>query len=391
MIFQLIPSNRVICCFILIIVFKFTLHAQPCPEYPADCPDQGSIEAASDKQACLNNLMIIEEINMQDKLREVITAMMQQLAKANGWRVYEFSETAGDGIAIKGTPNPLPYQFRRPHAYIISFIFVVNEDSLSAWRSWRDNELAASVENVVESYNQAASDHVGNDQAKIYFDSANFYANQLNEYLNKHASDHQSAVLSNDQKSLKSYEEQVNRFNGKINQFIEKSKRREDKQFSNADHQREAMEQDKHMRTIAFRKASMIRVKININQGLAAPTSSNDFKITSKLGVPGSGLAISIHNNQPDEGEIFDLDQFTRSQDLAFILFGNWQTKPDSYNLYHAAYTLDKKNMDQESIKKIPCDRVQTIVLHVEGSINYTQQFLHSLDIHKLSNLVEKE
>ena len=117
----------------------------------------------------------------------------------------------------------------------------------------------------------------------------------------------------------------------------------------------------------------------------------NHAPITNQLSVPGSVLAISIHNNQPDENEIFELDQFTRSPDFAFILFGKWQTKPDSYNSYHAVYTLDKKNTDHETVKRIPCDKVQTIVLHVEGSTNYTSQFLQSLNIHKLNSLVEKE
>jgi hypothetical protein len=388
---KLILSNKVICSFILSVVIRFTIQAQPCQQYPADCPDLGSIEAASDKQGCLNNLMIIEEINLQDKLRELIIAMMQQVAKSNNWQVYEYSETSGDGIAISGTSNPLPYQFRGPHAYIMSFIFIVNEDSLAAWRYWKNNELAASAESVVQSYNQAAFNQPDNNESEKHFDSANYYAIQMTEFMNKHTSDHQSDLLSNNQKSLKAYDDQINGFTEKINHFIAKSNRQREKQFSNADTQRETMLQTKHIKTIAFRNASMIRVKIIINQGLAGPTSSNDFKITNKLLLPGSALAISIHNNQPDEGEIYDLDQFTRSPDLAFILFGKWQPKPDAYNLYHAMYTLDKKNTDGESVKKVPCDKVQTIVLHVEGSTNYTHQFLQTLDIHRLNILVEME
>ena len=109
---------------------------------------------------------------------------------------------------------------------------------------------------------------------------------------------------------------------------------------------------------------------------------------TGSLTSPGSALALLLHNNRPDEHEIFDLDQFTRSPDLGFILLGKWQTKPDAYHLYHALYAVDKNELDSTSIKQILCNKVQTIVIHMEGAEKHLAQLLKTMDFATLNKLL---
>jgi hypothetical protein len=73
------------------------------------------------------------------------------------------------------------------------------------------------------------------------------------------------------------------------------------------------------------------------------------------------------------------------------LLFGKWILKQDQYHSYHSAYFADKKNTDAGTVKKIPCDKVQTIVLHVEGSPKYINEFIQSFDTEKLNRLVVKD
>ncbi|HEY1871684.1 MAG TPA: hypothetical protein VGG71_11545, partial [Chitinophagaceae bacterium] len=100
-------------------------------------------------------------------------------------------------------------------------------------------------------------------------------------------------------------------------------------------------------------------------------------------------LGLLIYNNSSVEDEVFG--QYLRCPDVAMALYGKWILKQDEYHSYHAAYSFDKKNTDAITIKKIPCDKVQTLVLHIEGSTNYINQFFQVYDSQKMNALVIKE
>ncbi len=141
--------------------------------------------------------------------------------------------------------------------------------------------------------------------------------------------------------------------------------------------------------TERFRNASMIRVKFQINQENAIASSIREsIHRTEELHVPYAALAFRLHNDKTDEQALFDADQFARCDDLSFILFGNWNTKPDAYQFYRAAYRADKKNTDLVTPKNILSDKVRTIVVHVEGSPHFMNQFLESLDSGKLNGII---
>ncbi len=141
--------------------------------------------------------------------------------------------------------------------------------------------------------------------------------------------------------------------------------------------------------TERFRNASMIRVKFEINNENAIASSiTENIHRTAELNIPHAALAFRLHNDKTDERALFDMNQFTRCDDFSFILFGDWNTKPDAYQYYRPAYHADKKNTDLVTPKKISSDKVRTIVMHIEGSPFYMNQFLESFDSGKLNGLI---
>src|SRR5215831_11433327 len=141
---------------------------------------------------------------MQNILRDNITTMMQEIANKKKWKFFEYTEETGGGIG--GDGKPTPYSFRRPHQFLISFVFIVNEDSLNAWKNWYNNDLQKASNDVVDSYKQAGTEASQDDNRQKNMDSAMYYADQKTKYANDHATEYQKALLSNDTKAEKKYE-----------------------------------------------------------------------------------------------------------------------------------------------------------------------------------------
>ncbi len=375
--------------FLLSQVFGTCLaEAQSCRQFPADCPDNEMLQQMTEKKwEGPADLKVKEEYAMQDNLRDFFTSMMQQMAKRENWQYYLFLEDHGPGIGIEGNTKPLPYPLRHPCQWGISFVFIVNEDSLHAWQNWYNNDLQNEMNKAVHSYKQSENDLSKDEIQKKYFDSAGYYGDQKTKYMTGHAADYQKAIVDNDIKGQKKYEVEMKRYDDMINASINKANGKRDETFSGTAKQQEDFQTYKHNRTMAYRNASIIRVTYNVNEyttGSLAETA----KTVKLLSEPDASLSVILHNSQPDEHEIFG--QYLRSPDYALLLFGKWVLKLNVYNSYDAVYRADKKSNDAVSVKKIPCDKVQTIIIHVEGGTNYIYQFLQSLDIKKLNSLIDK-
>jgi hypothetical protein len=278
-----------------------------CIQYPADCPSDRQLP---DSAGRLANPLVPEEVSMEIRLHDFFTDGMRTLAQKNRWEVYQYDESDGSGHLNADGSGPLDYSLRPPHDYEISFIFIVNKDSLRAWQ----------------------------DQTKDWY--------------------------------------------SKFTEEVEKMK------SSPGVTDLTRLQADKKNSDIHFRNACLIRVKIDINPESAIATSIHeDMHLTGQLKVSDAVVAFQIHNDKTDERAIFDLDQFKRCTDLAFLLFGSWDPKPDKDQRFHPAYSADRKNTDLVTPKTIRSDRVRTIVIHVEGAPYYINQFLQSLDTEKLNRL----
>jgi hypothetical protein len=299
---------RLLSVFVLLAIVP-VVQAQSCPQFPADCPSDRQLPDSAER---FGNPLVPEEVSMELRLHEYFTNQMQGLAENKRWEIYQYDETDGSGHLKSDRSGPLPFNLRPPHEYEISFILIVNKDSLKAWQDWY-KDFAEKMEAMAE--------------------------------------------------PMKS---------GKYVDFS-------------------GMQVMKEKKDNEFRNASLVRVKIGVNEESAiATTIQEDARITRELTIPHAVVAYEVHNDKTEERAIFDLDQFKRCTDLAFILFGSWDPKPDSYKRYYPSYNADKKNIDLVTPKKIPSTTVRTIVIHVEGSPKYIDQFLHSLDIENLYSLIGK-
>ncbi|MEJ0081847.1 MAG: hypothetical protein WDM78_13065 [Puia sp.] len=250
---------------------------------------------------------------MEISVHDFLTALMRKEAEKKGWEIYQYDESAGSGFLNADRSGPLAAHMRPPHDYEISFIFIVDSDSLRAWQHWQQD------------------------------------------------------FLTNMQEEIK-------------------------KMTTNNDYSKFAGMQDlKRNKEESFRNASMLRVKIEINAADAIASSiTEDFQLTGQLNISHAAVAALYHNDRTDEKAIFDLNQFKRCTDLAFILFGNWTLKPDGYAYYHPLYRADKKNIDLTTVKTIQSDVVRVIDMHVEGSPRYINSFLQSLNTDQLYSLIRE-
>jgi hypothetical protein len=185
--------------------------------------------------------------------------------------------------------------------------------------------------------------------------------------------------------SLHAWQEWNKNFDENMMVEIEKMKTSND--FSSV----KAIQESKKTGMERYRNVSMIRLKIDINpEDAIASSITEDIHRTAQLNVPHSVLAYQFHNDKLDEKAIYDLNQFTRCSDLAFVLFGNWNINPDSYQYYRPGYSADKKNIDLVTPKKIASTKIRTIVMHVEASPKYIGQFLQSLNTDALNSIIDQ-
>jgi len=104
--------------------------------------------------------------------------------------------------------------------------------------------------------------------------------------MTDYAADYQKALLSNDTKAQKKYEDEVKRFDDKINACINKTNGESKKKFPASASQFNDLETYKHKNTIAFRNASIIRVSLDINDYIAPAEDNDDKKIIKHFLYP---------------------------------------------------------------------------------------------------------
>ncbi len=334
------------------------------------------------------------EINMQNDIRNLLTDQMEKIADSKKWEVYEYDENAF-GIFVKPAnanekAYPLPFSLRGPHMYILSFIFIVSNDSLTAWRNWRNTEMMDRANHITDSYNQSVSDPAFQETEKKYMDSADYWVNQKAAYMTAHTDEYQKALLSQDQAGIKKFYDALKPYDARSNYWINKAKDKNTGTMAGSEKLSEDFQTYRIAKTQAYRNSSIIRIKFKFNEGDDIASETGNLIPVTQLSIPGSALARQYHNDKPDEGAIFDMDQYSRTTDLAFILFGSWNLIPDKYKHYHASYTLDKKNTDKVSPKKTASDMIQTISVHIEGSPYYIGEFLKRMDPVTLTSLLIK-
>ena len=137
-------SMLIIVLLLTVIPFGFS-YAQSCSWFPADCPSDRQLPDSAQR---FGNPVIPAEVSMEIRLHDFLTALMQTEAEKKGWQVYQFDESAGSGYLSVDRSGPLADRLRPPHDYEISFIFIVDPDSLRAWQHWQQDFLSNMQEEI---------------------------------------------------------------------------------------------------------------------------------------------------------------------------------------------------------------------------------------------------
>ena len=360
--------------------------AQSCKYLPADCP-VGGVEdfgTPDDSTSRLGNPVLPREITMENGLRRWTAALVNRIAESHGWQVYQVSEEASSGFSTdKGVI--IAYPFRPPHWYYVTWEFIVNNDSLQAWRAW----LTDFAQKRLDALNQnAAAQTAAYDRAKPYRDSAEHYSLLMGQYAQDHMAQYQKDLVGGNKTGISSYEKAVAAYQKKSDYFSQKAaaiQNNDAAETSGAD--ADAL---RKRQTLHFRDASLLIVEFGFNMDYAktAGTPSSAPGATAAAPASTHDSPIFFTNPDPDAGSI---DAFARSHTSVLLLQGEWPAKPDRYGGYRPVFETIKTSTDVTTPKRIRSDQVQTIDCHISGNPQAIRQFLAALPQQEMKAMIAKE
>jgi hypothetical protein len=375
------------------------IHAQQCDVYPADCPHEEMISNARDKDILAGNHLLPEEIDTQHKKRSFFTDYFTQLAEQQHWKLYEFNEEyAAAGCSKKG---PVPFSTKAPCSYGISFLFIVNEDSLQAWKKWADDFkeqiLQQSNDNIQSLQNNTPPNEA---LTKKYLDSAEYYGGKKTVYLQQHGRQYASDIQNGNQKGIKEFESTSARFDKIITGFTDRAYANTGKTPGALERQTSKNQLEEKVKTQHYRDAATLLIHLTFNNavqgsGITDPGTQKYLLPQKKWVLPGAAFGGLLHNPLPlgterlkADGD-YDMD-WVHPTDIGSIFFGSWLPLETQYNTYQAAFSRTKPDADCVSPKKYTCNKIQVMAIYIEGKEDNITRFVQSLDTKKINALVEK-
>jgi len=345
-----------------------SLYAQDYPQWPADKPETGFIEESQSRETRLRNSILPQEIEMQDKMRTTITVIMENASKKLGWPMVELSEyTNKNGLQGADTP----YLLRSPRGIEITFQFIVNKDSLEAWKNYQTDYTNTRIKSQQASYNNAQA-VTESPLYKQYQDSVNYYLKLYTTYITAHK-DEGSSLFTKD-KHPKYYQQKEDEFINKLTAVMQ--------QAQGNTGTKEADDNEKN-ETLRFRNHAVVQVKFSVNNysALAINQSLGPIESTSSV-FPESGVKVSrlysISSNQVNK-------DLVKWNNVLLILLGNFQTKPSQDGIYQAGFNFNKQG-DEHTPKKIKSDKVQNISINISGDKTNVEKMAKLIDVEKLNN-----
>jgi len=371
-----------------------------CPQWPAPCPHNDAITQATDIVGREDgNKVTPQEIAMESYLRNTLTDILQKLTRAKHWELYEMMESDYDrpnGTISFGQWCATPYEKRPPHLYSISFIIVVNKDSLAAWQDWYKNVLPQQANQLVADL-KADGQNSQNDAAlQSLTDSVQYYAQLSGKYTQDHYAEFMNDVQNNNQKGVKRYNDKMAEYQKKSDALMKKLQDRASGNMSASTNSSDRFTNEKVTKECHFTNASIVLVNFSINPELVSfgVTGDDDRFINPqvKLNIPGAYYAGLLHNpNKPDGQSYYIGEQdytYNHPEDIATILFGKWQMKRDNYNNAIPAYKASKAASDIVNVKAVKCDAVQNMALQIEGRPDHIKEIISLVDTQALQNIV---
>ncbi|MBS1530654.1 MAG: hypothetical protein JSU01_10125 [Bacteroidetes bacterium] len=373
---------------------------EDCSWFPAPCPHESEITNAqsfTERQA--DNKITPQELAMESNLRNFFTDVLQKLAKQKHWQLYELNESYYD------RPNSLigyaqwetvPYEKRPPHGYQISFILVVNRDSLKAWKDWFTNDLTQQSNQAVTAMNTDRNNEANNKLLQTYMDSAQYYGQLSGKYMQDHQAQYMSDIQSNNKKGIKEHDDKVAWYQKKSDAFIKKYQDVQNGVYAVSTNSFNDLKSNKIKSTVAFANSAIVLVHFSANstqEGFGVTDGDQKCILPQKpLTVPGAFYAGMLHNPQPPQDHAYDVGEadflFSSPTHITTVLFGGWLHKYDSYNYARAAFAANPANLNLTRVKTTKCDVVQNLAMHVEGRPDHIQTVIQEINMAALQKLI---
>lgn len=390
--------------FIVFACFSVTVFGQdfPCTYWPAPCPNTSSFTLAEDASQRKQNGAIDETLAFSRKMRNQLTDFMQKTAKQNGWQVYELMEDYYDGppfiFVSYDAWDKTPYEKRPPISDDITFIMIINKDSLSHWKNWRV-QLQSESEKQTNSY-LAQTKNVENDPLlKSYFDSAQYYTTLRTNYAQAHEKQHVDDLKNNNKKALQEYESIQKSLRDKSDTYIKKYQDRQALLYQSSTKSFNAFQDNTAKLTAAFMEGSIVLIHFAVNP-YQVKTGIEDGDQRSmvpqySLKVSGTSYAGLLINKKTPDDHAYQFNYkgylFNSPAAVATILFGAYQPK-DSYNNFRPTFEkpFTTAAATLGAVKSIKCDVLQNLALHIEGGQKNVREVVEKIDWNSISAMLGK-
>ena len=361
--------KKLLCISLLSLLLVKYVKSQDCSWTPADCPDESSIEYSQDSILRIRNGLLPQEIFMQNSMRALVTGMMEKVAKALHWQMMELDEVSNlNPFQGAGTPYPL----RSPREFGIAFQFIVNNDSLQAWRNWLLH-FSVQYDNTGQAAFQRDNEIQNSPQFRRYYDSVQYYTKLYTDFITAHPK-----ISPSEETRMKNLLKEQDNFINKMNTLRQNGGNASGESLGTLD-------KEKIIKTLQYREGTLVQVFFEFNPTVGLINTSGSIQ-AKDFTLQGTQVAREVHISDP---ELNSLPwHFENCKNMRVLLLGHWNSKPSEQN-YTAAYGLNGQG-DERTPKKIKSDKVQTIAVHILGSDRNTGAVLPFINITELNHLLAK-
>lgn len=356
-----------------------SLDAQPCPQFPAACPElRADPGSAEDSISRLDNPVLPCEVAMENRLRHWTAALVHDIARKEGWEVTEIYEALGDGYRDNDY-SVLVYDKRPAHWSRMVWQFVVNKDSLQAWRHWLEDYGQRRLDQT-HRYTARLTDKQGAIQA--YMDSANYWGGLMSKYMTDHITQYQKDLTTGNKSGISAYEKGVDAYRKKQDYFINKAA--DLQKDPQADKENTDADQESTAQKLRFSEASTVIIEFDFNGDLAETGGSK------RAAPSGSPPAVRWYYI-PEPDLLTRVNYYEHSHNMALWTIGPWNPQPNQFGGYAASWAADRTNRKGVTIKKIKCDKLQNFYVRVSGNAAAMRRILADLPAGEMERLLTRQ